>query len=409
MKKLLISIFSVLIFGIGSTTVSAKTLENTCTYTGNIERSGNDKQIEMEITCSFYDNNSHKCYLNANGINNNAEEFVNWGSVAGGGFNAKQYYSDNKTCFPYVVFLDTGAAFGAFEIYAADSYSTALTIESDRDAISGYKASVLEGDSVSSDATSKLQGYTEMLNNIGEAFELATYCGLKDGVYYVDPNKTGYKSCINKMQEVYNKINEWDQYVKDQIAAGNLSENHKSVKEYYAARDSARSRFSSDYDDSQYDDTDDSTGNVVAKDPDYSFSQNCVSCGNGTLKDIPAQLPQFVRNIILIMQLLVPVILIGLGMYDFIRAVISSDDKLMKESQNRFIKRIMGAVLIFFTVVIVKFVFSLIPGESVLGCIPCFVSDKESCGTEYTCPSTQTNTSTDSEGEEEHGGGGHSR
>lgn len=149
-------------------------------------------------------------------------------------------------------------------------------------------------------------------------------------------------------------------------------------------------------------------------DTDYDSSYGkCVSCGNGSLKDIPAALPQFIRNIVLTLQLLTPIVLIGLGIYDFIKAVISSDEKIMKESQNRFIKRIIAAILIFMVVAIVKFVFALIPGESTLGCIPCFISDSDSCGEEYVCEEPESDDSSDNDHESssghEHGGGGHSR
>jgi hypothetical protein len=133
------------------------------------------------------------------------------------------------------------------------------------------------------------------------------------------------------------------------------------------------------------DNSQDTTNGTSGKEVENTFNDSCISCGNGTLKDIPSALPQFVRNIILLLQILVPIILIGLGIYDFVRAVIASDEKMMKESQNRFIKRIIAAVLVFFVVAMVKAVFSLIPGESTLSCIPCFVSSKNSCDSEYTC------------------------
>lgn len=143
----------------------------------------------------------------------------------------------------------------------------------------------------------------------------------------------------------------------------------------------------------EYDDIDDEENEEddIPQKPDYSFSYKCVSCGNGALQDIPAQLPQFVRNIITVVQTLIPVLLIGLGMFDFVKAVVASDEKAMQESQRRFIRRIIAAVLIFLIVAIVKFVFALIPGDNLLGCVSCFISDKNSCGVEYECVSGSNN------------------
>ncbi len=121
-----------------------------------------------------------------------------------------------------------------------------------------------------------------------------------------------------------------------------------------------------------------------------SSEKKCVSCGDGALKDIPMQLPMFVRNLIFALQLLVPILLIALGVYDFIRAVISSDEKAMKESQGRFMRRIIAGVVIFFVIALVKFVFGMIPGNvNTLGCVPCFISDGDSCGEPYDCDYAQ--------------------
>lgn len=130
------------------------------------------------------------------------------------------------------------------------------------------------------------------------------------------------------------------------------------------------------------------TGENSNTDPEYSTSKRtCVTCGNGTLKDIPSQLPLFIRNCVKFFQLMIPVILIIVGIIDFVRAVIANDEKIMAESQKRFIRRTTGGVLFFFVVAIVRFVFGLIDGNvNVLGCVPCFISDSGSCGEEYTCP-----------------------
>lgn len=94
-----------------------------------------------------------------------------------------------------------------------------------------------------------------------------------------------------------------------------------------------------------------------------------------TITDIPEQLPKYISNIINLIKILVPIILVIMGMIDFARAVVSSDEKQMKESQSRFIKRAFAAVIIFFVIVIVQFVFRAIgTDDNILGCIDCFVN-----------------------------------
>lgn len=93
------------------------------------------------------------------------------------------------------------------------------------------------------------------------------------------------------------------------------------------------------------------------------------------IKDIPEQLPIYISNIIKLIKILVPILLVIMGMIDFARAVVSSDEKQMKEAQSRFIKRTLAAVIIFFVIAIVQFVFSAIGTEdNILGCIDCFVN-----------------------------------
>lgn len=111
-------------------------------------------------------------------------------------------------------------------------------------------------------------------------------------------------------------------------------------------------------------------------DVDYTTStKTCVSCGDGALTGIPMQLPKFTTGILFTVQLLVPIILIILGIIDFTKAVAASDEKAMGDSQKKFIKRVIAALLIFFVIAIVKLVFGLIPDDNILGCVSCFTTN----------------------------------
>lgn len=108
-----------------------------------------------------------------------------------------------------------------------------------------------------------------------------------------------------------------------------------------------------------------------------------VKCGNMTA-GIDAMIPSFITAVVKVFQIAIPVILVLLGMIDLGKAVTSNDEKQMKEAQKTLIKRIIYAVLVFFVIAIVKFVFSML-GNAQAGqntknastCIDCFLNYSE--------------------------------
>ena len=107
-----------------------------------------------------------------------------------------------------------------------------------------------------------------------------------------------------------------------------------------------------------------------------TYSGKVVYCGEKENK-FPAGLPKFTSNIVKIIQFLIPVALILLGMYDFAMAVIANDEKKMKDSSSKFVRRLISGVLVFLVVAIVKLGFGLIKtGTNYLGCINCFLNNK---------------------------------
>ena len=61
-----------------------------------------------------------------------------------------------------------------------------------------------------------------------------------------------------------------------------------------------------------------------------------------------------------ILQIGIPIILIVLGTLDLGKAVISSDDKNVKEAQSKLIKRCIYARLVFFIVTLVSLLFTMV-------------------------------------------------
>ncbi len=134
----------------------------------------------------------------------------------------------------------------------------------------------------------------------------------------------------------------------------------------------------------------------------FFIGQMQVSAKGCNISDIPPALPVFTSNILNLIKIIVPILLILMGMFDFARSVISSDEKQMKESQSRFIRRALAAVFIFFAVAITQFVFNAIgaDNENIVGCIDCFVNG------DCQLPESENNQEGENT-EESEGGGGH--
>ncbi|MDD2434723.1 MAG: hypothetical protein PHO63_00520 [Bacilli bacterium] len=86
------------------------------------------------------------------------------------------------------------------------------------------------------------------------------------------------------------------------------------------------------------------------------------ACTIGTAT-IDSKITTLVHNIILIIQIGVPILLVIWGMLDLGKAVIAQKDDEIKAGQKTFIKRLIAAAIVFFVVVIVQFVVSLVGGD----------------------------------------------
>lgn len=112
------------------------------------------------------------------------------------------------------------------------------------------------------------------------------------------------------------------------------------------------------------------------------FSNNGVTTACGI--ELPEKLPTFTSGIYNIVKLLVPVILIIMGMIDFTKAVMASDEKKMSDAKSTFIRRLIAAVIVFMIMAVVQFIFKQIDSgyqNSMANCVNCLLSnDKNACG-----------------------------
>ena len=108
----------------------------------------------------------------------------------------------------------------------------------------------------------------------------------------------------------------------------------------------------------------------------YAIEMSRVSCGNVT--GIPAKIPELVSFAITLIQIAVPVILVVMGSIDLFKGISAQKDDEIKKGQQMFIKRLLIAALIFFVIVIAKFLISIVADNSstnIIDCVDCFMSN----------------------------------
>lgn len=106
-----------------------------------------------------------------------------------------------------------------------------------------------------------------------------------------------------------------------------------------------------------------------------------VGCGN--ISGIPEKIPSLTSDIVFIIQIVVPIILVIVGTIDFVKAITAGKDDEIKKGQQSFIKRLIAGALVFFVIVITKFLVSVVNDSSdsanIASCMDCFLSGEENC------------------------------
>lgn len=109
-----------------------------------------------------------------------------------------------------------------------------------------------------------------------------------------------------------------------------------------------------------------------------------LSCGdsgeeNEQAYDIPVMIPRLVSYFVLILKTATPIILIVMGMIQIIKAIANSNDDEIKKAKSSLIKKLIAAVLVFFSISIVQFVIDQVADSSedgsVSACMSCFINN----------------------------------
>ena len=111
-----------------------------------------------------------------------------------------------------------------------------------------------------------------------------------------------------------------------------------------------------------------------------------ITCGAlGSDVAIDTKIVDVVHVIILAIQIFVPIVLVIYGMLDLAKAVMGQKEDENKKGQQKYIKRIIAAAIVFFVITIVKMVLSFLAGGtengSIYQCVNCFIegSGSEAC------------------------------
>ena len=116
--------------------------------------------------------------------------------------------------------------------------------------------------------------------------------------------------------------------------------------------------------------------------PVFAEDMHCAVLGTGVMFD--KKIPNTVHNIILVIQIAVPVLLVIFGMIDLVKAVTSGKEDDIKKAQGTFIKRLIAGALVFFIIVIVELLVSFAGDSdnknSIMGCAKCFINGASSKG-----------------------------
>ena len=98
---------------------------------------------------------------------------------------------------------------------------------------------------------------------------------------------------------------------------------------------------------------------------------------------------QMVGKFLFILKILIPILIIVLGMIDFGKSAISSDDKAISKAGKTLLRRIVTGIIIFFIPLLIKVLFNMVAGfnedikNDYENCVVCLTDPYNECDTSY--------------------------
>ncbi len=342
--------------------IDAKTVKRTCSYTGpyTYTKKGQEVTENITIDCQYYNNDSGQCRISESSF---GQSISNWGKHSS--FNAKEYYKNNQKCFDYMVFLNKEALFDKYEVFAADSYSTAVSLasaEQSRNPDKYHTAIIplvsssdgdVEENTELEELYNKIDSYIALLDKMNTANDPWKLNECLDEKGNMNPNATNYYICIDRLQAFYNEVNAWEQEIRDAIDSGLIDSEDAKVKSFQAAVRKARGNVNSTTDDGLYD------GELEEEyDPTIGFSTGKLECSG----IFGGRFGAFLKKLYNLMKFAVPILIIALAIIDFLKATASQDQAEIKKAANKLVKRLVIGTLIFVIPTILEFILGVALG-----------------------------------------------
>lgn len=110
---------------------------------------------------------------------------------------------------------------------------------------------------------------------------------------------------------------------------------------------------------------------ITAPGGEVSYAATCTNCPESGFDDIfnssefdcesliGEEMISFINKGMNIIKLIVPLLLIVFGVFDFVKAIFASNDDEIKKAQKSFIRRLIIAVIIFFSPILVNFIIDM--------------------------------------------------
>ena len=91
----------------------------------------------------------------------------------------------------------------------------------------------------------------------------------------------------------------------------------------------------------------------------FGFKTIVLADNGGLSCDSWGDLKNDIQNVFNFLKFAVPLLVIGLSSYDFVKAVAAKDNKDVKKAFQRLLKRFLYAILLFFLPVLINFLLEL--------------------------------------------------
>ena len=412
-KTIMLIVFVVFLGCFKADDVLAK--EYVCRYTGDVTATvvigeGLGTPTDVEVTVPSL------------GLRNNSEDVLNWniGRKHTPSYGAKNDILDRDTCPEKLVFVSHNGLFDTYHLFMSSS-DALETVKSELKSYYRDKkyTDIYVGDLV---ATSNNNG-----DNVVQITEKKCQCTGSGVTFQYNINSkltrprikitVGNKSNDETIQNwssstktaysAYTAVDDISQnnscpahgiyvnsFTGDNIFLSddkNLSNIEKSIRKKYP---SLNKLWILDCTDGQSVIVDEEENSAVITDPDYEWPSvndnvvdtgtgnfNTYSCGEGFITDIPVQIPKATRIIYLLIEVVVPIALIILGMLDLMKAVSAHKEDEIKKGQQTFIKRLIAAAIVFFSLAIVKLAVGIVKSDStpIIDCMNCFLQGEDHC------------------------------